>query len=85
MQFYLAIFELVNGFEAKNYGFVESQYKRFKKKYKTQLKDEYYTKAQRFVDLILRLNTAAIEGKKVFLNSAYKRFTTEFPVSEVSD
>jgi hypothetical protein len=33
----------------------------------------------------LRLNTAAIEGKKVFLNSAYKRFTSEFPVSEVSD
>jgi hypothetical protein len=85
MQFYLAIFELVNGYEAKNHDFVESQYKRFKKKYKAQLKDEYYAKAQRFIDLILRLNTAAIEGKKVFLNSAYKRFTSEFPVSEVSD
>lgn len=85
MQFYLYIFELVNAYEAKNYGFVESNYKRFKKKFKAQLKDDYYSKAQRFVEIIIRLNTAAIEGKKVFLNSAYKKFTTEFPVSEVSD
>ena len=49
------------------------------------LKDEYYAKAAKFVDLLMRLNTAAIEQKRVNLKSAYKNFIKEFPESEIGD
>jgi tetratricopeptide (TPR) repeat protein len=85
VQFYLHIFELVNSYEAKNYGYTESRYKSFKKKFKRMLKDEYYAKAAKFVELLMRMNTAALEGKRVNLKSAYKNFVTDFPESEIGD
>ena len=33
----------------------------------------------------MRLNTAAIEGRKVFLKSAYKNYMSEFGPSEIGD
>ena len=85
VQFYLHIFELVNSYEAKNFGYTEDRHKSFKKKFKKMLKDEYYAKAAKFVDLLMRLNTAAIEQKRVNLKSAYKNFIKEFPESEIGD
>ncbi|MEM6261675.1 MAG: hypothetical protein AAGI38_04135 [Bacteroidota bacterium] len=85
VRFYIAIFDLVNGYESKNYGYVESKYKKFKKKFKKQLKDEYYAKAEKFSELIMRLNMAAVEGRKVFLKSAYTNFVKDFEPSEVAD
>lgn len=85
VQFYLHIFELVNSYEAKNFGYTEDRHKSFKKKFKKMLKDEYYAKAAKFVDLLMRLNTAAIDQKRVNLKSAYKNFIKEFPESEIGD
>ncbi len=85
VQFYLHIFELVISYEAKNFGYTDTRYAQFRKKYKRMLKDEEYAHALRFVDIIMRLNVAAIEGKKVFIKSAYRHFKEDFPPSEIGD
>lgn len=84
-RFYLSIFELVVGYESRNYGYTEDRHKSFKKDYKKLLKDEEYAKADAFVDVLMRMNTAAIEGKKVFIKSAYNNFVRDYPRSEVAD
>ena len=85
VQFYLHIFELVISFEAKNFGYTDTRHSQFKKKYKRMLKDDEYARAVRFVEIIMRLNQAAIEGKKVFIKSAYRHFIDDFPPSEIGD
>lgn len=83
MRFYLIIFEMVVSYESHNYGLVDNLYQKLKSNYKPLLKDDNYEKANRFVDILLRMNQAALEGKKTFLKSAYKNFL-EFPSSEIS-
>jgi hypothetical protein len=83
VRFYVQIFKLVNLFEAQEYKLAEKDYKSLKKRFKAFLKDEFYAKARRFLEILMRLNRAAIEGKKVFLKSAYQHFTNDYPPSEI--
>ena len=85
LRFYVSIFEIVNLYEAGLYSRASTAYKRLRKTYKHFLKDEFYTKGRKFLELVMRLNTAAIEGKKVFLKSAYRQFTEQFQTSEIGD
>ena len=83
IRFYIHIFEMVNFFEAKQQKKVESAYKALRKKYKNLWKDDFYAKARRFVDLIIRMSKAEVEGKKVFLKSALRNFLDDFSRSEI--
>ena len=84
IRFYLIIFEMVVCYESHNYGLADSLHQKLKTQFKSLLKDENYDKASRFVEIILRMNQAALEGKKTFLKSAHKNFLTDFPPSEIS-
>ena len=72
-------------YESRNHKVVGTKFRALKKKFKHILKDEFYAKAKKFVDILMRLNKAAQEGKKVFLKSAYKNFVRDFPSSEIGD
>lgn len=85
LQFYIQVFQLVNLYEAGLYDTVSHSFKRFRKKFRSFFKDEFYTKAVKFLDILIRMNTAAIEGRKVFLKAAYRNFTEEFSPSEIGD
>lgn len=85
LRFYILIFEIVNSYEAGDYKYAESRFKALKKSFRHFLKDEFYTKAKKFLEIVMRLNTAAREGKSVFLKSAYKHFKSEFAPSEIGD
>ncbi len=85
LRFYIRVFELVNFFEAGKHKQVATSFKAIRKKYRTLLKDEFYGKAERFLDILMRMSKAQIEGKKVFLKSAYRHFMDSFPASEVGD
>lgn len=85
LRFYVHIFEIVNLFESRNYKLAESSYKFLRKAFKSFLKDDFYVKAKKFVEILMRMNTAAMEGKSVFIKSAYKNFTSKFPPSEIGD
>lgn len=85
LQFYIQVFQLVVLFEAGLHDTVSHSFKRFRKKFRAFFKDEFYTKAAKFLEILIRMNTAAIEGRKVFLKAAYRNFTDEFPPSEIGD
>ncbi|MEO0898001.1 MAG: hypothetical protein AAFY71_16450 [Bacteroidota bacterium] len=83
IRYYVQIFRLINLFESCKFDEVEKTYKGLRKSYRSLMKDEDYAKATRFLDLLMRLNNAEREGKKVFLKSALKGFTDEFSASEI--
>jgi len=85
LRFYVAIFEIVNLFEARAYEDALKLNKVLRKRYKNFIKDDFYGKAQKFLELVVRLITAATEGKKVFLKAAYKNFIETYPKSEIGD
>jgi hypothetical protein len=85
MRFFIHIFELVTLYEAGSHVAAERANKALRKAYRSFFRDDFYAKAHRFVELIMRLNTAALEDKRVFLKSAYKSFVEEFPPSEIGD
>ena len=85
IRYYVKIFRLINLFESGRYDEVETSYKGMRKSFRSLMKDEDYAKPTRFLEILLRLNTAEKEGKKVFLKSAYKGFVEEFNASEIGD
>lgn len=85
LRFFIHVFEMVTLFEAGEYEQVNQRYKAFRKTYKRFLKDEFYTQTLKFMEIVVRMNTAQLEGKKVFLKSAYKGYISEFPKSEIGD
>ncbi|MDX2249751.1 MAG: hypothetical protein SF052_23405 [Bacteroidia bacterium] len=85
LRLYVNVFEIVNFYEAKEYKQAESAWRSLKKNFKSLLKDDFYARATKFVAIVMRLNTAAMEGKTVFIKSAYKNFVTQFSPSEIGD
>lgn len=85
LRYYLCILEIVVAFEAKNYGQVGALHDALKSGYKPFFKSDLYEKAQRFLEIVMRMNQAVIDGKRMFLKTAYKSFSEDFPPSEVSD
>lgn len=85
VKLYIRIFEIVTSYEDKKYEYAENCYKSVKKTFRTLLRDEFYQKPKKFLELIMRLNTAAIEGRNVFLKAAYRNFMTDYPPSEIGD
>ena len=83
LRFYIHVFQIVNLFEAGLHPKANSAFKSVKKTFKRLLKDEFYAKAKRFLDILMRMNHAAQEGKRVFLKSAHKQFVQAFPPSEI--
>ena len=66
-KFYLSIFELVVGHEAKKYNYTSNRYRALRKKFRKLLGDSEYAKAYKFATILMRLNTAAVEGKNISL------------------
>ncbi|MEL6589534.1 MAG: hypothetical protein AAFQ68_05615, partial [Bacteroidota bacterium] len=85
LRFYVRVFELINLHESGQYKQCMAAYKSLRKKYKSILKDDFYAKADRFLDILMRMARAKVEGKRVFLKSAYRNFVDEYPASEVGD
>ncbi|MEL7339897.1 MAG: hypothetical protein AAGM67_05365, partial [Bacteroidota bacterium] len=83
LQFYVRVFELINLYELGHYKQCSSAYKSLRKKYKVILKDDFYAKSERFLEILMRMAKAKMEGKRVFLKSAYRNFVDEYPASEV--
>ncbi|MDP5171939.1 MAG: hypothetical protein NWR72_16940 [Bacteroidia bacterium] len=83
LKFFIHVFKIVNFFFARQHSQAEQAAKSLRQKYKKMLKDEFYAKSERFLDIILRLNTASMEGKRVMLRSAYESFVRDFPPSEI--
>ena len=84
VRFYLIIFEIVLCYETRNYILAEQLYQKWKSEFKALIKEGIYEKALRFAEIIMRLNEAAKEGKRIFLKSALKSFEQDFPPSAVS-
>jgi hypothetical protein len=84
-KFYLSIFELVVGHEAKNFTFTASRYKSLRKKFRKLLGDSEYAKASKFATILMRLNAAGLEEKSISLQTAYHNFISTYPKSEVAD
>jgi len=85
VRLYIKIFEVVNSFEAGNYQYAEQCFKAIKKSFRSLLKDDFYQKPKKFLEILMRLNSAAMEGRKVFLKAAYRNFVSDFPASEIGD
>ncbi|MEO1451907.1 MAG: hypothetical protein AAFV07_20415, partial [Bacteroidota bacterium] len=85
LQFYVEVFAVVTRYEAGLHPEVAKSARSLRKKFKALLKDEFYAKAGKFLDLILRLNEAAMTGKKVFIKAAYRNFVKDFPRAEIGD
>ncbi|MEZ4829645.1 MAG: hypothetical protein R3C61_25665 [Bacteroidia bacterium] len=85
LRLYVHVFEIVNFYEAGEYKSAESAWRWLRKNFKALLKDEFYAHVAKFVAIVMRLNTAALEGKTVFIKSAYKNYTTQFPASEIGN
>ena len=83
LRFYIHVFQIVNLYEAGQYSRASSAFKTVKKSFKHLLKDEFYAKARKFLDIIMRLNQAAMQGKRVFLKAALKQFVKTYPSSEI--
>ncbi len=83
VRFYVHVFQLVNQYESGAYKQVEKSYQSLRKRFKPILKDEFYARSTRFLEILMRLNRAEIEGKKVFLKSAYQHFSNDFPPAEI--
>jgi len=84
-KFYLTIFELVVGHEAKEYACTANRYKSLRKKFRKFLGDAEYAKAHKFATIVMRMNTQAIEKKQISLQNTYHSFVTSYPKSEVAD
>ncbi|MEZ4773184.1 MAG: hypothetical protein R3D00_08375 [Bacteroidia bacterium] len=85
LRLYVHVFEIVNFFEAKEYKHAESAWRALRKNFKSLLKDEFYGHVSKFLTVIMRLNTAALDGKTVFIKSAYKHYIAQFPASEIGN
>lgn len=84
IRFYLSVFEIVLCYETRSYAAAEQIYLKWKKDFKSLMKDGTYDKAARFAEIMMRLIEAAKEGKRIFLKSALKSFEQDFPPSKVS-
>ena len=84
-KFYLSIFELVVSYEAKKFTHTSNRYQALRKKFRKLLSDSEYAKAYKFATIVMRLNSAAIEGKKLSLTTTYHNFVSNYPKSEVAD
>ncbi|GAB4414097.1 MAG: hypothetical protein OHK0039_21630 [Bacteroidia bacterium] len=82
---FVHVFELVALFEAGQHTRFNTAFRYLRRQFKTLLKDEFYARARKFLDLLQRLNQAAIEGKKVFLKAAYRHFVRTYPPTEIGD
>lgn len=82
---YLTIFELVASYEAGEYAYTASRYKSLRKKFRKLLSDSEYAKANKFATILIRLNSAATEGRNVDLDYTYSNFNNQYPRSEVAD
>lgn len=85
VRLYIKIFEVVNSYEAQHYSYTETCYQSIKKSFRSLLRDEFFQKPRKFLEIVMRLNTAAIEGRNVFLKAAYRNFVSDFPASEIGD
>lgn len=85
IRLYIYIFEIVNSYEMGEHERADEQYRNLKKNFKQLLKDDFYIKPRKFVDIVIRMNQAAQEGRKVFLKSAFKSFDGEFAAGEFGD
>lgn len=83
LMLYIQIFKSILLYESGETEQTEKQISGLRKKFKKLLKDEFYGKADRFLELISRLNTARKEGKRVMLRSAYESYVKEFDRSEI--
>lgn len=72
VRMYIEVFELVNMYEAGQYTLVDQTLKPVRKLYKQAMKQEVNERTERFLDLLQRMNTAELEGKRVSLRAAYK-------------
>ena len=78
VQMYVDIFALILHFEAGNFTEIEQEMKALRKAYKSVLKEESQEKTERFLELLLRMSTAELEGKRVSIRSAYRQLEPLF-------
>lgn len=83
LNMFIQVFKVVTQFEAKCHKEANKLIKTLRKKYKKFLKDEFYAKTDRFIEIVGRMNTAELEGKRMMLKAAVDGFLQEFPDSEI--
>lgn len=83
LMLFIQIFKAIILFESNEQEKTRKQIRFLRKKFKKLLKDDFYAKADRFIELILRLHTAQKEGKRMMLRAAYEGFLKEFDRSEI--
>lgn len=83
LSMFIQVFKVVTQFEAKRHKEANKLIKTLRKKYKKFLKDEFYAKTDRFIEIVGRMNTAELEGKRMMLKAAVDGFLQEFPDSEI--
>lgn len=75
---FIEIFEMVNHYEAGDYSFMDTHLKAFRKRYKKLIKNQHHGGTLRFLEILNRMNSAEIEGRRVSLRAAYKGFKQHF-------
>lgn len=83
LNMFIHVFKIVTQYEDSQHKVVDKQIKGLRKKYKKFLKDEFYAKTDRFLEIVSRMNTADLEGKRMMLKAAVDTFIREFPDSEI--
>jgi hypothetical protein len=83
IQLYIQVFTLVNQYEAGQYEEAEVTYKAIRRQFRSLLRDEFYARVRRFLDLMMRLVAAATEQKGLHLRTIYRNFSREFGPSEI--
>jgi hypothetical protein len=83
MQLYLAVFGLINRYEAGQYVEAEVAYKEMRREHRALLRDEFYAHVRRFTDILMRLITAATDDKGMHLRATHRNFVRDFGPSEI--
>ncbi|MEM0996453.1 MAG: hypothetical protein AAGN35_05215 [Bacteroidota bacterium] len=85
VRLFIEIFEMINHFEAGDHAFMENNFKEFKRSFRALLKQEENAPTKRFLEILQRMNTAAVEGRKVSLRAALKGYKEMTSESEYGD
>lgn len=85
VRMFIEIFEMINHYEAKDYDFIHNNFKAFRKAFRSIFKAEGQEGTRKFLEILVRMNTAALEKKKVSLETAYKNYKQLIRKSEYGD
>lgn len=85
IRMFVEIFEMITHLEAGDLKHIPNNFKVFKRSFRATLKAEDHAGTKKFLDILLRINTSRVEGKKLSLKTALKSYKALVSESEYGD